>query len=191
LGDELLLIFNQTADSYLYNLRCFVVVRIHFDYNDPHLIKLKEAYMTTERTLSIIKPDAVKRQLIGKIYERFAHAELTIVNAKMVQLTRHDAEKFYHIHRKKPFFHSLTEYMSSSPIMVQVLEGDNAVLKYRDIMGATHPSEAAPGTIRADFAHSIEQNSVHGSDSVKTAALEIEFFFQKTPSLYQLSTDES
>ena len=133
--------------------------------------------MTIEQTLSIIKPDAVKRHIIGKIYNRFESASLFIVAAKMVQLSRAQAEQFYAVHRHQPFYDSLTAYMSSSPIMVQVLKGEHAVQNNRNLMGATNPADAKPGTIRADFAQSIEENSVHGSDSVANAKIEIDFFF--------------
>jgi len=133
--------------------------------------------MAIEQTLSIIKPDAVKRHIIGKIYDRFEQAALFIVDAKMVKLTKAQAQEFYAVHHDKPFYDSLTDYMSSSSIMIQVLEGKNAVEKNREVMGATDPSNAKPGTIRADFANSIEENSVHGSDSLDNAKIEIEFFF--------------
>ena len=139
--------------------------------------------MAIEQTLSIIKPDAVYRNIIGKIYDRFENTGLTIVNAKMVKLSKSDAEAFYAVHQDKPFYDSLTSYMSSGPIMVQVLQGDDAIQKNRDVMGATNPDDAAPGTIRADFAESIEKNSVHGSDSPTNAKVEIEFFFGQTVSL--------
>lgn len=131
----------------------------------------------TERTLSIIKPDATAKQVIGSIYDRFEKAGLHIIAAKRLQLSRKQAEDFYAIHRERPFFNDLVEFMISGPVMVQVLEGDNAVLKHRDIMGATNPKEALPGTIRADFADSIEANAVHGSDSLDNAKQEIAFFF--------------
>lgn len=131
----------------------------------------------TERTLSIIKPDATAKQVIGSIYDRFEKAGLNIVAAKRLQLSRKQAEDFYAVHRERPFFNDLVEFMISGPVMVQVLESDNAVLKHRDIMGATNPKEALPGTIRADFADSIEANAVHGSDSLENAKQEIAFFF--------------
>ncbi len=133
--------------------------------------------MTLERTLSIIKPDAVEKNIIGKIYTRMEDAGLKIVAAAMAQLDQSSAEAFYDVHRKRPFFRSLVKFMSSGPIMIQVLEGENAVEKYRSIMGATDPKQAAAGTIRADFADSIEANVVHGSDSLENAKNEIAFFF--------------
>jgi nucleoside-diphosphate kinase len=133
--------------------------------------------MAVERTLSIIKPDAVKRNVIGDIYSRFERAGLKIVAAKMTWLARPDAEGFYAVHRERPFFKDLVEFMTSGPVMIQVLEGDNAIAKNRDLMGATDPTKAAPGTIRADFARSIDANAVHGSDGPETAETEIEFFF--------------
>lgn len=134
--------------------------------------------MTTELTLSIIKPDAVAKSIIGQILSRFEKAGLNIVAAKMTQLSREQAEDFYEIHRERPFFKDLVEFMISGPVIIQVLQGENAVLKNRDIMGATNPKEAAPGTIRADFADSIDANAVHGSDSKENAAIEIAFFFK-------------
>lgn len=133
--------------------------------------------MALEHTLSIIKPDAVARNIIGKIYSRFEDQGLQIVAAKMVRLTREQAEIFYAIHRERPFYLELISYMTSGPVMVQVLEGENAIARNREIMGATDPRKAAPGTIRADFAESVTQNAVHGSDSLETAAHEIAFFF--------------
>lgn len=133
--------------------------------------------MAVERTLSIIKPDAVEKNVIGKIYTRIEDAGLNIVAAAMAHLDQASAEAFYDVHRKRPFFRSLVKFMSSGPIMIQVLEGENAVAKYREIMGATDPKQAAPGTIRADFADSIEANAVHGSDSLENAKNEIAFFF--------------
>lgn len=137
-----------------------------------------ECIMAKELTLSIIKPDAVAKSVIGQIYTRFENAGLDIVAAKMAQLSREQAENFYDIHRERPFFNALVEFMISGPVMIQVLKGDNAVMKNRDIMGATNPKEAAPGTIRADFADSIDANAVHGSDSQENAAREIAFFFE-------------
>ncbi len=131
----------------------------------------------TERTLSIIKPDAVAKNVIGQIYTRFEQAGLTIVAAKMAHLSRDEAESFYAVHRERPFFNDLVEFMISGPVMIQVLEGDNAIAKNRDLMGATNPKDAAPGTIRADFADSIDANAVHGSDGPDTAKTEIDFFF--------------
>ena len=133
--------------------------------------------MAVERTLSIIKPDAVEKNVIGEIYTRFERAGLKIVAAKMTWLARPDAEGFYAVHRERPFFKDLVEFMTSGPVMIQVLEGDNAIVKNRDLMGATDPKKAAPGTIRADFARSIDANAVHGSDGPDTAETEIEFFF--------------
>ncbi len=133
--------------------------------------------MAVERTLSIIKPDGVEKNLIGEVYRRFEQGGLRIVAAKMVQLRREQAEQFYGVHRERPFFGDLVAYMTSGPVMVQVLEGDDAVRKHREIMGATNPKDAAPGTIRADFAASIEENVVHGSDAPETAAAEVKFFF--------------
>ncbi|MFA6313012.1 MAG: nucleoside-diphosphate kinase [Sterolibacterium sp.] len=133
--------------------------------------------MAVQRTLSIIKPDAVAKNLIGKIYSRFETNGLKIVAARMVHLSRLDAEGFYAVHRERPFFKDLVEFMTSGPVMVQVLEGEGAVLKNRDLMGATDPKKADKGTIRADFADSIEANAVHGSDAPETAAVEIAYFF--------------
>jgi len=133
--------------------------------------------MAIERTLSIIKPDATRRNLTGQINARFEAAGLRIVAQKRLLLTRAQAEKFYEVHRSRPFFDGLCEFMISGPVVVQVLEGENAVAKNREVMGATNPANAAPGTIRKDFAESIEANSVHGSDSADTATKEISFFF--------------
>jgi len=133
--------------------------------------------MAIERTLSIVKPDGVARNLIGDIYHRFERAGLAIIGARMLQLTRGQAEGFYAVHRERPFFRDLCAYMTSGPVMVQVLEGESAVERNREIMGATDPKMAAPGTIRADLATSIEENVVHGSDSAETAAREIAYFF--------------
>jgi nucleoside-diphosphate kinase len=133
--------------------------------------------MAVERTLSIIKPDAVAKNVIGQIYARFEKAGLRIVAARMVRLSRGDAEGFYAVHKGRPFFNDLVEFMISGPVMVQVLEGDNAIQKNRDLMGATDPKKAAAGTIRADFAASIDANAVHGSDAADTAAVEIAYFF--------------
>ena len=134
--------------------------------------------MANEMTLSIIKPDAVAKSVIGKIYSRFEDAGLKIVAARMAQLSRQQAEDFYDIHRARPFFNDLVNFMISGPVMIQVLKGEDAVVKNRDIMGATNPKEAAPGTIRADFAESIDANAVHGSDSLENASREIAFFFE-------------
>ena len=133
--------------------------------------------MAVERTLSIIKPDAVAKNVIGKIYTRFESNGLKIVAAKMVQLSQAEAEGFYAVHRERPFFKDLVKFMVSGPVMVQVLEGENAVLKNRELMGATDPKKADAGTIRADFAESIDANAVHGSDSAENAAIEIAYFF--------------
>jgi len=133
--------------------------------------------MAVERTLSIIKPDAVAKNVIGEIYSRFEKNGLKIIAARMRQLSRADAEAFYGVHRQRPFFKDLVDFMVSGPIMVQVLEGENAIAKNRDLMGATDPKKAAKGTIRADFADSIDANAVHGSDSAQTAAVEVAFFF--------------
>src|SRR5574340_594765 len=134
-------------------------------------------YMAVERTLSIIKPDAVAKNVIGQIYTRFEKAGLKIVAAQMRHLTRAEAEGFYAVHRERPFFKDLVGFMISGPVMIQVLEGENAVLKNRELMGATDPKEADKGTIRADFADSIDANAVHGSDSVENAKTEIDYFF--------------
>ena|SRR3954467_5825396 len=133
--------------------------------------------MAVERTLSIIKPDAVAKNVIGQIYARFEKAGLKIVAAKMARLSRSDAEGFYAVHKGRPFFNDLVEFMISGPVMVQVLEGDSAIQKNRDLMGATDPKKASAGTIRADFADSIDANAVHGSDAPETAAVEIAYFF--------------
>ena len=133
--------------------------------------------MAVERTLSIIKPDAVAKNVIGKIYSRFETNGLKIAAARMVHLSRQDAEGFYAVHKERPFFKDLVEFMISGPVMVQVLEGEGAIAKNRELMGATDPKKAAAGTIRADFADSIDANAVHGSDAPETAAVEIAFFF--------------
>jgi len=133
--------------------------------------------MAIERTLSIIKPDAVAKNVIGKIYDRFESNGLKVIAARMKQLTRAEAEGFYAVHKERPFFNDLVTFMISGPVMVQALEGENAVLKHRDLMGATDPKKAEPGTIRADFADSIDANAVHGSDSLENAAIEIAYFF--------------
>lgn len=133
--------------------------------------------MAIERTLSIIKPDAVGRNVIGQIYRRFENAGLRIVAARMLHLSREQAEEFYAVHRERPFYADLVAFMTSGPIMAQVLEGEDAIAKNREVMGATNPAEAAPGSIRADFAGGIEENAVHGSDAAATAAAEIAFFF--------------
>ncbi|MEW5756043.1 MAG: nucleoside-diphosphate kinase [Pseudomonadota bacterium] len=133
--------------------------------------------MAIERTISIIKPDAVAKNVIGEIYSRFEKNGLKIVAAKMVQLSRAQAEGFYAVHKARPFFNDLVSFMISGPVMIQVLEGENAIAKNRELMGATNPKDAAPGTIRADFAKSIDENAVHGSDSAENAKIEIDFFF--------------
>jgi len=135
--------------------------------------------MAVERTLSIVKPDGVAKNLIGEVYRRFEGAGLQIVAAKMMKLRTDQAEGFYAVHKARPFYADLVKYMSSGPVMVQVLEGENAIKANRDLMGATNPKQAAPGTIRADFAASIEENVVHGSDGPDTAATEIAFFFSE------------
>ena len=136
--------------------------------------------MAVERTLSIIKPDAVKKNVVGQILARFEAAGLKVVAARMAQLSRAQAEGFYAVHKERPFFNALVEFMISGPVMIQVLEGEGAILKNRELMGATNPKEAAPGTIRADFAESIDANAVHGSDAAETAAVEIAYFFRTT-----------
>ena len=133
--------------------------------------------MALERTLSIVKPDGVRGNLIGEVYRRFENAGLSIVAARMLRLSQPEAERFYAVHRERPFFKDLVRYMTSGPVIVQVLEGEDAIARNRDIMGATDPKKAAPGTIRADLATSIEQNVVHGSDAPDSAAGEIAFFF--------------
>lgn len=133
--------------------------------------------MSVERTISIIKPDAVAKNVIGDIYSRFEKAGLRIVAAKMLQLSEERAGEFYAVHKERPFFGELVAFMTSGPVMVQVLEGEDAIAKNREVMGATNPKEAAPGTIRADFAESIDENAVHGSDGPDTAKAEIAFFF--------------
>ena len=136
--------------------------------------------MALERTLSIVKPDGVARNLIGQVYGRFEKAGLSIIAARMLHLSKAQAESFYAVHKARPFFKDLVAYMTSGPVIAQVLEADNAVAKHREIMGATDPKKAAPGTIRADLAESIEHNVVHGSDSAENAAVEIAFFFSTT-----------
>jgi nucleoside-diphosphate kinase len=135
--------------------------------------------MAVERTLSIVKPDGVAKNLIGEVYRRFEKAGLRIIGAKMLKLRTDQAEGFYAVHKQRPFYNDLVKYMSSGPVVVQVLEGENAIKVNRDLMGATNPKQAAPGTIRADFASSIEENVVHGSDGPATAATEIAFFFSE------------
>ena len=134
--------------------------------------------MAVERTLSIIKPDAVARNVIGEIYSRFEKGGLRIVAAKMMHLSAEQAGAFYAVHKERPFYSDLVAFMTSGPVMVQVLEGDNAIAKHREIMGATNPKDAAPGTIRADFAKTVDENAVHGSDGPDTAKVEIAFFFK-------------
>jgi nucleoside-diphosphate kinase len=134
--------------------------------------------MPTERTLSIIKPDATKRNLTGKIIDKFESAGLRVVAQRRMRLTRKQAEDFYAVHRGRPFYGELVEFMSSGPVVVQVLEGENAIVKNREVMGATNPKDAAKGTIRAEFANNVGENSVHGSDSAETAKTEIAFFFK-------------
>ena len=135
--------------------------------------------MAVERTLSIIKPDAVAKNVIGEIYSRFEKGGLRIVAVRMKHLTRTEAEGFYAVHRERPFFKDLVKFMTSGPVLVQVLEGEGAIAKNREVMGATDPKKAAPGTIRADLAHSIDENVVHGSDAPDTAAREIAYFFRE------------
>jgi len=134
--------------------------------------------MAVERTLSIIKPDAVAKNVIGEIYSRFEKAGLKIVAAKMLHLSKELAGEFYAVHKERPFYNDLVEFMASGPVMVQVLEGESAISKNREVMGATNPAEAAPGTIRADFAKTVDENAVHGSDAPETAKVEIAFFFK-------------
>jgi len=136
-----------------------------------------ESQMAVERTLSIIKPDAVAKNVIGKIYSRFETNGLKIIAARMAHLSRREAEGFYAVHKERPFFKDLVEFMSSGPVMIQVLQGEGAIAKNRDLMGATDPKKAEAGTIRADFADSIDANAVHGSDAAETAAVEIAYFF--------------
>jgi len=138
---------------------------------------LQDPFMSIERTLSIIKPDAVAKNVIGQIYARFEAAGLKIAAAKLVHLSRLEAQAFYAVHKDRPFFKDLVGFMISGPVMIQVLEGENAILKNRELMGATDPKKAAAGTIRADFAESIDANAVHGSDAPETAAVEVAFFF--------------
>jgi len=133
--------------------------------------------MAIERTLSIIKPDAVAKNVIGEIYSRFEQAGLRVVASRMLHLTAEQAGEFYAVHKERPFYNDLVSFMTSGPVQVTALEGDNAIAAHRDVMGATNPAEAAPGTIRADFANSIDENAVHGSDAPETAAVEIAFFF--------------
>ncbi|MEA3413749.1 MAG: nucleoside-diphosphate kinase [Pseudomonadota bacterium] len=136
--------------------------------------------MPVERTLSIVKPDAVAKNVIGRIYDRFERAGLSIVASRMMHLRREEAEGFYAVHKGRPFFEDLVQFMTSGPVIVQVLEGENAIAKNREVMGATNPSEAAADTIRADFASTIDENAVHGSDAPETARTEIAYFFSAT-----------
>ena len=136
--------------------------------------------MAIERTLSIIKPDGVAKNIIGEVYSRFEKAGLRVVAARMLHLTRAQAEAFYSVHRERPFFKPLVEFMISGPVMAQVLEGEDAIARNREVMGATNPKDAKPGTIRADFAKTVDENVVHGSDAVETARSEIAFFFPQT-----------
>ncbi len=136
--------------------------------------------MAIERTLSIIKPDGVARNLVGEVFKRFEGSHLRIVATRMIRLSQAQAEGFYAVHRERPFFSSLVEYMTSGPVVVSVLEGEDAIVRHRDLMGATNPKDAAAGTIRADFAENIEANTVHGSDAPETAAFEISWFFRGT-----------
>ncbi len=133
--------------------------------------------MAIERTLSIIKPDAVAKNVIGQIYDRFEKAGLRIVAARMEHLSAEKAGEFYAVHKERPFYQDLVDFMTSGPVMIQALEGENAIAKHREVMGATNPADAAPGTIRADFAQTVDENAVHGSDALDTAKAEIEFFF--------------
>jgi len=143
----------------------------------PFYSHFGEFFMALERTLSIIKPDAVAKNVIGEIYSRFEKGGLKIVAARMLHLSAEQAGAFYAVHKERPFYKDLVEFMTSGPVMVQVLEGDNAIAKNRELMGATNPKDAAPGTIRADFAATVDENAVHGSDAPETAANEIAFFF--------------
>ena len=136
--------------------------------------------MAIERTFSIVKPDAVADNNIGRIYQRFEEAGLKIVASRMLHMTRQQAEQFYDVHRERPFYRDLVEFMTSGPLMVQVLEGENAIARNREVMGATNPAEAASGTIRADFATDVQENAVHGSDAPETAEREIAFFFESS-----------
>jgi len=155
-----------------------IAMKLASDPNNPfrEIPKLKEK-MAIERTLSIIKPDAVAKNVIGQIYARFEAAGLKVVAAKLAHLSRGEAEAFYGVHKERPFFKDLVSFMISGPVMIQALEGENSVLKNRELMGATDPKKADAGTIRADFAESIDANAVHGSDAAETAKVEISFFF--------------
>jgi nucleoside-diphosphate kinase len=148
-------------------VRVYVILSEYFGVN-----------MATERTLSIIKPDGVAKNIIGKIYSRFEKAGLSIIAAKMLHLSKEQAGEFYAVHKERPFYNDLIEFMTSGPVMVQALEGENAINKNREVMGATNPKDAAAGTIRADFAETVDENVVHGSDGPDTAKAEIAFFFQ-------------
>jgi len=143
----------------------------------PAKLHRKANTMALERTFSIVKPDATKRNITGKVIDRLESAGLRVIASKRIHMTKEQAEGFYAVHKERPFFGELVAFMTSGPVIVQVLEGDNAIAKNREVMGATNPADAAPGTIRADFAESIEANSVHGSDAPETAAEEIKFFF--------------
>jgi nucleoside-diphosphate kinase len=148
-------------------MRVYVILSEYFGVN-----------MATERTLSIVKPDGVAKNIIGKIYSRFENAGLSIIAAKMLHLSKEQAGEFYAVHKERPFYNDLIEFMTSGPVMVQALEGENAINKNREVMGATNPKDAAAGTIRADFAETVDENVVHGSDGPDTAKAEIAFFFQ-------------
>jgi nucleoside-diphosphate kinase len=154
----------------------FLAVPSHSFRQAPRSLEDDDS-MALERTFSIVKPDGVQKNLIGQVYSRFEKAGLKVIAARMVHLTQAQAEGFYAVHRERGFFNDLVKYMTSGPVIAQVLEGDNAVAKHRELMGATDPKKAAPGTIRADFASSIEENVVHGSDSAENAAIEIAYFF--------------
>ena len=153
------------------------LIFIHPTFHIPFHTNFLELFMAIERTLSIIKPDAVAKNVIGQIYARFEGAGLKVVAARMMHLSRGEAEQFYGVHKARPFFKDLVDFMISGPVMVQALEGESAMQKNRDLMGATDPKKADKGTIRADFADSIDANAVHGSDSTENAAVEIAFFF--------------
>jgi len=152
------------------------LVEFLFIYSNPFFL-LEFLQMAIERTLSIIKPDAVAKNVIGQIYTRFEVAGLKVIAARMMHLSRAEAEGFYAVHRERPFFKDLVDFMISGPVMVQALEGENAIAKHRELMGATDPKKADKGTIRADFADSIDANAVHGSDAAETAKVEISYFF--------------
>lgn len=157
------------------------ILKFGLNYAIIRALNIQRYYvMAMERTISIVKPDAVGKNVIGKIYSRFEDAGLKVIAAKMKHLSQKEAEGFYAVHKERPFFKDLVSFMTSGPVMIQVLEGENAVAKNREIMGATNPKEAAAGTIRADFAQSIDENAVHGSDSAENAAIEIAYFFSAT-----------